>query len=341
MKLKALSFFGAGATFLGMSLGMSGVAQADDVAMRPYIGESLNYIFADNSRKSDDGLGGTISGGIPLSQHFNIELGGTYAHFNHDGSIAGSEPWREYTEQLGGQYFFSRDSALAPYFGVNVGHSTEVLTQGGKDSTFFTDAGLGAIHYFKVFNTDFGVRASAAYRWTFVDSGKFPSKGVNTFGEPVLSLGLVIPIGIVKKVAAEEPTVQPIPTPTKPPLKAPPKVDVSRRFDDVHFAFDKSTLDAFARSSLDSDATVINEIAGKYPDVKVDVSGHTDWIGTDAYNQALSERRANAVEQYLTGKGVKASSIQIHAYGESKPVAPNTTKAGRALNRRVEIKTLQ
>jgi len=337
MKLKALSFFGAGAIFLGLS----GIARADDVAMRPYIGESLNYIFADNSRNSENGLGGTLSGGIPLSQHFNIELGGTYAHFNHDGS-PGSEPWREYTQQLGGQYFFSRDPALAPYFGVNVGHSTEVLTQGGKDSTFFTDAGLGAIHYFKVFNTDFGVRASAAYRWTFVDSAKFPGKGVNTFGEPVLSLGLVIPIGIVKKVSEpEEPTVMPIPTPTKPPLKAPPKVDVNRRFDDVHFAFDKSDLDSFARASLDSDAGVINEIAGKYPDVKVDVSGHTDWIGTDAYNQALSERRATAVEKYLTGKGVKESSIQIHAYGESKPVAPNTTKAGRALNRRVEIKTLQ
>ena len=85
---------------------------------------------------------------------------------------------------------------------------------------------------------------------------------------------------------------------------------------------------------------VITQLESKFPNLKVDVSGHTDWIGTDAYNQALSERRANSVQQYLTGKGVKASSIQTHAYGESKPVAPNTTKAGRALNRRVEVKTL-
>jgi OOP family OmpA-OmpF porin len=71
----------------------------------------------------------------------------------------------------------------------------------------------------------------------------------------------------------------------------------------------------------------------------VDVSGHTDWIGTDAYNQALSERRANTVKDYLVQKGVDASHIRTFAYGESQPVAPNTTPEGRALNRRAEIRT--
>ncbi len=336
MKLKALTMCGAGAALL-LSGGIARAAD-DDVAMRPYVAMSLNYAIADDSRKSENGIGGFLGGGFPVSQHFNIEAGGLYYHFNHDNSKSGSAPWKEWQQQIGAQYFFSRDPSFAPYFGVNVGHTSEILKNSGKDSALFTDAGVGAIHYFKIYTADFGVRASAAYRWTFVDDAKFPGKGVNTFGEPVFTLGLLIPVGGGKPAEKEEPTAAPIPTPVA--AKAPTTLKGNRRFDDIHFAFDQSSLDSFARASLDSDATVINQLETQYPDLKVDVAGHTDWIGTDAYNQALSERRANAVEDYLTKKGVKAASIKIHAYGESKPVAPNTTKAGRALNRRVELKTI-
>ena len=112
-----------------------------------------------------------------------------------------------------------------------------------------------------------------------------------------------------------------------------------RRGKDVHFAFDKYSLTEYAKASLDSDVTAINKLAGTYPSLKVDVAGHTDWIGTDAYNQALSERRASAVKDYLVRKGVDSGRIRTYAYGESQPVAPNTTAEGRALNRRAEIST--
>ncbi|PZO31710.1 MAG: flagellar motor protein MotB, partial [Betaproteobacteria bacterium] len=65
--------------------------------------------------------------------------------------------------------------------------------------------------------------------------------------------------------------------------------------------------------------------------------GHTDSIGSDAYNQKLSERRAQAVKDYMVSKGVAADRIQIKGMGESQPVADNKTKEGRAKNRRVEI----
>ncbi|MDB5984980.1 MAG: OmpA family protein [Nevskia sp.] len=335
MKLKALTVCGAGAVLL---VG-GGIARADNVAMRPYVAQSLNYVFADKGRESDDGIGGYLGGGFPLSEHFNVELGGLYYHFNHDKSKAGSEPWKEWQQQISAQFFFSRAPAFAPYFGVTVGHTKEILKNSGTDSAFFSEADLGAIHYFKIFDADFGVRASAGYRFMNPDDGKFPGKNVGKFGEPIITLGLLIPVGGGSTPTKEEPIATPIATPVAP-SKAPSAVDANRRFDDIHFAFDQSTLDSYARSSLDSDAVVINQLETKYPTLKVDVAGHTDWIGTDAYNQALSERRANAVQSYLTAKGVKPSSIQIHAYGESKPVAPNTTKAGRALNRRVELKTL-
>ena len=69
------------------------------------------------------------------------------------------------------------------------------------------------------------------------------------------------------------------------------------------------------------------------------VDGYTDSVGTDKYNQGLSERRANAVMSHLVDRGVSASRLTATGYGESNPVASNDTAEGRALNRRVELKT--
>ena len=68
--------------------------------------------------------------------------------------------------------------------------------------------------------------------------------------------------------------------------------------------------------------------------------GHTDSIGTEAYNQRLSERRANAVKAYLVSKGIESDRVATEGKGELQPVASNKTKAGRAQNRRVEIEVV-
>ncbi|KGM50685.1 hypothetical protein N792_03855, partial [Lysobacter concretionis Ko07 = DSM 16239] len=117
-------------------------------------------------------------------------------------------------------------------------------------------------------------------------------------------------------------------------------VPVSIDLKGVNFDFDKSTLRPDAVSIL-SEAT---QILQRYPELKVEVAGHTDSKGTDAYNQALSERRATAVYNYLTSNGVDASRlVGPNGYGESRPIAPNTNPdgsdnpEGRALNRRTEL----
>lgn len=87
--------------------------------------------------------------------------------------------------------------------------------------------------------------------------------------------------------------------------------------------------------------TTLDDIAGslqQYPDSLIDVYGHTDSTGSDAFNQTLSENRARTVANYLSTRGVSASRIRSQGFGESMPVADNTTEAGRARNRRVEIK---
>jgi OOP family OmpA-OmpF porin len=77
----------------------------------------------------------------------------------------------------------------------------------------------------------------------------------------------------------------------------------------------------------------------RYPDIKVELDGHTDSIGTDQYNQGLSERRAQIVSDYLTSHGVDASRITaVKGFGESAPIDTNSTKEGRARNRRTELK---
>ncbi|MFC2139672.1 OmpA family protein [Bacteroidota bacterium] len=76
------------------------------------------------------------------------------------------------------------------------------------------------------------------------------------------------------------------------------------------------------------------------PDTRVEIQGYTDNIGSERYNQTLSERRARTVQNYLVARGVKAERLEIVGYGESKPIADNSTPAGRAMNRRIEFKFL-
>ncbi len=103
---------------------------------------------------------------------------------------------------------------------------------------------------------------------------------------------------------------------------------------DTFFDFDKATLKPEGRQLLDQ----VAQQAGGIDLETIIAVGHTDSIGTDAYNQRLSERRAASVKQYLVSRGVDANRVYTEGKGESQPVASNATREGRAQNRRVEIK---
>jgi len=87
------------------------------------------------------------------------------------------------------------------------------------------------------------------------------------------------------------------------------------------------------------DAIVI--IMQKYPTAKFRIEGHTDSVGSAEYNMKLSQRRAEAVKQYLISKGISPDRLEAVGYGETRPIASNATAAGRAKNRRVEIILVQ
>jgi outer membrane protein OmpA-like peptidoglycan-associated protein len=105
---------------------------------------------------------------------------------------------------------------------------------------------------------------------------------------------------------------------------------------DIFFEFDKSTILQQSFFELMRLITLLNT----YPDMQIEVGGHTDSKGSDSYNQRLSESRAKAVADYLISKGISERRLQYRGYGKSKPIDTNETEEGRARNRRVEFKIM-
>ena len=105
---------------------------------------------------------------------------------------------------------------------------------------------------------------------------------------------------------------------------------------DAFFDFDKSVLKAEGKAKLD-------DLVSKVKDINLEVIiavGHTDSVGSDAYNQKLSVRRSEAVKAYLVSKGIEKNRVYTEGKGEKQPVADNKTAEGRAKNRRVEIEVV-
>jgi OOP family OmpA-OmpF porin len=141
-----------------------------------------------------------------------------------------------------------------------------------------------------------------------------------------------------KCVAPPAPPVQaqppaPAPAPAPAPVPTSEKVSYSA---DTFFDFDKAVLKPAGKAALD-------DLVSKLKDMNLEVIiavGHTDAIGTDAYNQKLSVRRAESVKAYLQSKGVEQNRIYTEGKGEKQPVASNKDASGRAKNRRVEIEVV-
>jgi len=129
----------------------------------------------------------------------------------------------------------------------------------------------------------------------------------------------------------------PVPAPAyvaPEPTPAPPQKLV---LEGVNFDFDKASLRQEDIGSLDNDVATLKS----WGDVNIEVAGHTDSMGSDAYNMKLSQQRAEAVRNFLISRGVAADRLTAKGYGESQPVADNATDEGRFKNRRVELVPLK
>ena len=143
---------------------------------------------------------------------------------------------------------------------------------------------------------------------------------------------------LMPKKAAPAPAAvvaPPAPAPAPAPVVKPVTEKVTMAAE-TNFDFDKAVLKPEGKARLDD---LVDKLKAVNLEVIIAV-GHTDSIGTKAYNQKLSVRRANAVKAYLVSKGIEANRIYTEGKGETQPIASNKTKEGRAKNRRVEIEVV-
>jgi outer membrane protein OmpA-like peptidoglycan-associated protein len=175
----------------------------------------------------------------------------------------------------------------------------------------------------------------ASFAWEFGDGNRGSGAEVtHTYGTPgeyraQLTVtdndGLTGSTTVPVRVTAPAPAREPAPVTRRIVLRG------------VNFAFDSSELSPEAQVILQAAVEALGESAG----VRVQVAGHTDSVGTEVYNQGLSERRARSVSAYLSSHGIDRAQLSVVGYGETRPVADNSTEDGRSQNRRVELNVLQ
>lgn len=184
-------------------------------------------------------------------------------------------------------------------------------------------------------NADGGVWKNGTNELCWRDANWTPATGVQGCD------GVPPPPAPVAVAAPPPPAPAPAPV-AAAPAPAPAPVPVAPTSEKVTFAadaffdFNKATLKADGKAKLDD---LVSKMSGINLEVIIAV-GHTDSVGGDAYNQKLSVKRAEAVKDYLTSKGVEKNRVYTEGKGEKQPVADNKTDEGRAKNRRVEIEVV-
>lgn len=154
--------------------------------------------------------------------------------------------------------------------------------------------------------------------------------------EPAVAAAPMEPAQPAMPAAPAEPAKQAPAAVAPAPVAAAPVSEKVTFATDTFFAFDKAVLQPAGKTKLED---LVSKLQGTDIEVVI-ATGHTDWTGSDAYNQKLSMRRAEAVKAFLVSKGLPAERVFAEGKGEKQPVASNKTKDGRAQNRRVEVEVV-
>jgi OOP family OmpA-OmpF porin len=145
-----------------------------------------------------------------------------------------------------------------------------------------------------------------------------------------------------EKPAPPPPPPPPAPAPAPPPpapkpAPPPPPPKAAPVFENAYFNENKTNIDPLAAKALDRDGEMLKE----NPGIKVEIGGHTDAVGSQVARQKISEKRAESAKKYLMDKfNIAGDRMMVKGYGSTKPIADNSTKEGRAKNRRVEIRVV-
>lgn len=336
----------------------STTTESTSLVSNNYIGIQGFYLDPDKDRgfglaDTKHGGGVDVLFGHQGENHFGYELHGSAE------TIETGKQLRTdfYNYALGADLFyaFGDRTHLTPFILVGGGGTYNDIYPNGSDNdgfSGFVNGGVGLVTGPITKTGQIRLRADVRYVYDF-----FADK----YGDIRYSLGIEIPLFEEQKVevaaAAAETKVVEVPTGLTdtdgdgvvdsadkcPDTPAGSRVDGDGcPFDKVinlkgvTFEFNKTRLRPDAQTILDWAVGVLK----KYPDMKVEVAGHTDSVGSDSYNLKLSDGRAQSVMKYFVDHGVSADQLTAKGYGEAEPVADNKTADGRELNRRVELRIL-
>lgn len=305
-----------------------------------YVAPSLNVMDSDDRFGVDKtGEGGALRFGKPVSQDWDIQFGASYGRARDNGN--------RYQQQLLGAdalYMFSRKS-FRPFLLVGAGAQRDRLSTAAGEVTKtspYLSAGLGFQYGFTE-QTSLQVDLRRVHGFLRGDTFNFDHSN-----NDYLNVGLIY--AFEKPVAAiRTTTAMPMPMAAPAPAPAPVPPAPAARFEKMTFS--ATELFAFDRADLRMPQTKLDEIATALSaDTRgndtIVISGYTDRLGSDKYNMALSQRRADAVKAYLVGKGVPAARLTATGKGESNPVVQCSEKNRPALikclepNRRVEVEQI-
>ena len=344
-------------------------ASADDAYEGAWYGLAGvgDMLHTDNDLKANDNnLSGFLRLGKEISEHWDVQIGLSHSRADEDSNAYTSGKYKQTLFGVDALYMFSRDK-FRPFLLAGLGGARNTINyngvpdaNGGKTS-WMGNVGLGFQY---LFTDNVGMQADLRHVWSRAEaSNLFGGTGghkTDTIGNDYLNVGLLIRFPAPKKVAvapepAPLPVVEPTPEPELEPMAAPepepapppapesckPTTETITIQAETLFAFDKSDLKAEGRAILDEQVVAKMK---EHPDFEfVLITGHTDRIGTDAYNQKLSERRANRVKDYLVSQGVDASRLKAVGKGESEPLVDCKGVRGKKLieclapNRRVVL----
>jgi OOP family OmpA-OmpF porin len=339
-------------TAMSLALGTGNLAADGDQPW--HVTGQAGTMNLDNDRNTrTDDVWWSVGFGRFIGNNFSLDL--EFDQF--EGTIQDSEvstpesltgKWRLRNVGIMGRYHIGQ-SKIRPFLAVGLG-SLKHRNSADDSSSLSASFGGGVQGQFTEHFSGFG-----QILWR-TDGDDTSQPNFNSYTDLIYSIGLSFDFG-------GQSAPPPAPPPPAPPPAPPPNPDLDGdgvlnehdkcpntrpgavvdldgceveaviELEGVHFDFDKATLRPEARDVLDQAAALLD----KHDRVVVEIAGHTDSKGSEDYNQGLSERRANAVRDYLTGQGVRASRLSAKGYGESRPVASNDTDAGRAENRRVEM----
>jgi OOP family OmpA-OmpF porin len=342
------------------TLGLTAVsAQAEDMYRGAwYGGAGIGAMDTDSDLDAHNGVGPYITIGKELSQSWDLQGRFGYTETDEDLNLGLGESgeYKSTSLELDALYMFSRDK-FRPFLLAGLGvtendldYSVPGFDVDGDKTSWLASVGLGAQY---LINDSFGFQADLRHQISRarvkVSNGVIGASDTETIGNNILSLGGFVRFGAPAPVVAEpapEPAPIPVAEPAPEPAPAPapkcePKIDTVTIGAEKLFGFDKANLKADGRAALDE---AVEQIKSNPKITNVLVTGHTDRLGSYAYNQKLSERRAKQVADYLASKGVSSNIITSTGRGESVPVvACKGIKNRKALieclapNRRVTI----